>query len=191
MKDILLVHGLLDTTKDFKIMSAYLTNLGFQVHAINLIPNNGNADLADLAQQVKNYIDSNFEPKTKINLLGFSMGGIVTRYYLQRLNGIEKVDKYINISAPNNGTILSFLLPLKGILQMRPQSKFLQDLNQDVQEKLSQIKTLILWTSFDLMILPPKSSKLGLKQEICLPILLHPCMLRDRRVLKLISDFLT
>lgn len=191
MKDILLVHGLLDTTKDFKVMSAYLTNFGFQVHAINLIPNNGSADLADLAQQVKNYIDSNFEAKTKINLLGFSMGGIVTRYYLQRLNGIEKVDKYINISAPNNGTILSFLLPLKGILQMRPQSQFLKDLNQDVQEKLSQINTLILWTSFDLMILPSKSTKLGLKQEICLPILLHPCMLRDRRALKVISDFLT
>ncbi len=191
MKDILLVHGLLDTAQDFKVMSVYLSNLGFQVHTINLVPNNGSADLANLAQQVKNYIDSNFAEKTKINLLGFSMGGIVTRYYLQRLNGIKKVDKYINISAPNNGTILSFGLPLKGILQMRPQSKFLQDLNQDAQEKLSQIDTLILWTSFDLMIFPPESSKLGLKQEICLPIFIHKWMLSDSRSLEVIRDFLT
>lgn len=191
MNPILLIHGFTDTGKVFATMSAYFTNLGYKVHTLDLIPSYGTANLADLAQQVKIYIDDNLAEESNINLLGFSMGGIVTRYYLQRLGGIEKVNQYISISAPNNGSFLSYGLPLKGISQMRPKSKFLQDLNQDVKEKLSKIKTLILWTPFDLMIIPANSSRLGIGQEMSLPILVHKWMLSDRRVLTVISDFLS
>jgi triacylglycerol lipase len=191
MNPILLVHGFTDTSKVFQTMSAYLTNLGYQVNTIDLIPSDGTADLGELAQQLKNYIDSSLAEVSKINLLGFSMGGIITRYYLQRLGGIDKVDKYINISAPNRGTILSYSLPFKGILQMRPQSQLLQDLNRDVHSQLTHIKTLIMWTPFDLMIIPANSSQLGIGQEIALPILAHKWMLSDRRVLRAIADFLS
>lgn len=189
MNPILLVHGWTDNSQVFDTMSKYLSNLGFQVHTVDLIPSDGSSDLADLALQVKQYISEHLAVETKINLLGFSMGGIVTRYYLQRLDGIAKVNKYISVSAPNNGTIFSYILPLKGILQMRPNSKFLLDLNQDVHKYLTKIPTLILWTPFDSMIIPAISSKLGVVQEISVPVLVHKWMLSDQRVLKIIADF--
>lgn len=190
MKSILMIHGITDTGKVFKTMTSYLQKKGYQTYTIDLIPNIGTGDIRNLAQQVKQYIDSQFSPEEKIILIGFSMGGLVTRYYLQRLNGIEKVDQYINISAPNNGTILAYTLPLKGILQMRPNSEFLRDLNIDVKERLGKIKCLIIWTPFDAMILPANSSLLGIGKEVSFPVLIHKLMLEDKNVLEEINHFL-
>ncbi|WP_066115787.1 triacylglycerol lipase [Geminocystis sp. NIES-3709] len=190
MKSILMVHGITDTGNVFNSMKSYFQDKGYTIYTIDLIPNFGTADLRDLAQQVKLYIDSKFNSEEKIILLGFSMGGLVTRYYLQRLNGLEKVDQYISISAPNNGTNLAYFVPLKGILQMRPYSKFLQDLNQDVKETLGKIKCLTLWTPFDTMIIPAKSSLLNLGKEVRVPVLIHKWMLSDNRVFLKIDSFL-
>lgn len=187
---ILMVHGINDTGKIFEPMSIYFQKRGYQTHTIDLKPNSGTADLQELAQQVKQYIDKNFTLDEKIILVGFSMGGLVTRYYLQRLNGIKKVDKYVSISAPNNGSILAYLLPFKGIQQMRPDSNFLQDLNQDVKEKLNSLKSLIFWTPIDTMIIPADSSLMGIGKEISIPLQIHKWMSRDRRVMEQIYDFL-
>ncbi len=190
MKSILMVHGITDTGKVFEAIASNLEQKGYKTYTIDLIPNIGTGDLRDLAQQVKQYIDTQFFPEEKIILLGFSMGGLVTRYYLQRLNGIKKVEQYISISAPNNGTNLSYTLPLKGILQMRPNSKFLQDLNEDIKETLGKIKCLIMWTPFDTMIIPANSSLLGIGKEVSFPVLIHKWMLTDKRVLEEIKNFL-
>lgn len=190
MKSILMVHGITDTGKVFKTMTSYLEKKGYKTYTIDLIPNIGTGDLRDLAQQVKEYIDEKFLPEEKIILLSFSMGGLVTRYYLQRLNGIEKVEQYISISAPNNGTNLGYTLPLKGILQMRPNSRFLRDLNRDVQATLGKIQCLIIWTPFDTIIIPANSSLLGIGKEVSFPVLIHKWMLKDERVFAEINTFL-
>ncbi|WP_026101919.1 esterase/lipase family protein [Geminocystis herdmanii] len=190
MNSILMVHGITDTGNVFDTMKSYFQNKGFTIYTLDLIPNFGSADLRDLAQQVKQFIDTQFPSEEKIILLGFSMGGLVTRYYLQRLNGLTKVDRYISISAPNNGTNLAYLPPLKGIQQMCPNSEFLQDLNHDVKETLGMINCLIIWTPFDLMILPANSSILGIGKEVDIPILIHKWMLSDQRVFDEINSFL-
>jgi triacylglycerol lipase len=188
---VLLVHGIYDTTKVFHKMAAYLTNLGWQVHSINLSPNNGSAKLAVLAKQIVTYIENNFAPEVSIDLIGFSMGGLVTRYYLQRLQGTRKVRRYINISAPNRGTLTAYALKLDGVLDMRPKSKFLRDLNSDVKEVLATINCTFLWTPFDLMILPAHSTKLSSGKEIKIPVLRHDLMLTDDRVLVAVTKALS
>jgi triacylglycerol lipase len=190
MKSILMVHGITDTGKVFETMTSYFQKKGYKTYTIDLIPNLGTADLRDLAQQVKEYIDNQFTPEEKIILLGFSMGGLVTRYYLQRLYGTEKVEQYISISAPNNGTNLAYLLPLQGIRQMCPNSDFLKDLNKDVKESLNKIKCLIIWTPFDMMIIPANSSLLGIGIEVSFPVLTHKWMLEDEEVFREIDQFL-
>jgi triacylglycerol lipase len=190
MNSILMVHGITDTGNVFDTMKSYFQNKGFTVYTLDLIPNFGIADLRDLAQQVKLFIDTQFSPDEKIILLGFSMGGLVTRYYLQRLHGLTKVDQYISISAPNNGTNLAYILPLKGIAQMCPHSEFLQDLNHDVKETLGMINFLIIWTPFDAMIIPANSSVLGIGKEVNIPVLTHKWMLSDTRVFEIIHSFL-
>jgi triacylglycerol lipase len=188
---VLLVHGLYDTIAKFKELSTYLDQLGWSVHSINLKPNDGSAPLKDLAKQVADYVDQTFESGQMIDLLGFSMGGLVTRYYLQRLDGVERVKRYITISAPNNGTLTAYSLPLKGIRQMRMNSSFLQDLNQDHDQYLSKLQVTNLWTPYDLMILPAHSSKIGIGREISVPVAVHAWMPSDRRVMKIIASALS
>jgi triacylglycerol lipase len=188
---VLLVHGLYDTVAKFKELSAYLNQLGWSVHSINLKPNDGSALLNDLAKQVADYVDQTFESGQMIDLLGFSMGGLVTRYYLQRLGGVERVKRYITIAAPNNGTLTAYSLPLKGIVQMRMNSLFLDDLNQDHDQYLSQLQVTNLWTPYDLMILPAHSSKMGIGREISVPVAVHAWMPSDRRVMKMIASALS
>ncbi len=188
---VLLVHGIYNTSSKFNSMTKYLTNLGWDVHRLSLKPNNGNGHLEKLAQQVDNYIHNNFEPQQPIDLVGFSMGGLVTRYYLQRLGGVEKVQRYINISAPNNGTMAAYLLPNPGIKQMRPNSQFLQDLNKDIEKTLNQIDVTVIWTPYDFMIFPPSSSKMGIGKEIQLPVLIHRQMVTHHQILKTVSDSLS
>jgi triacylglycerol lipase len=187
---VLLVHGIIDSSRVFAKMSAYLRNWGWIVHTIDLVPNDGSVCLSLLAQQVKDYINGNFTVAQKLDLVGFSMGGLVSRYYLQRLEGIKKVQRFISISAPNNGTFMAYLLPSLGITQMRPNSNFIQNLNQDAQELLSKLNFSVISTPFDLMILPPTSSKMSIGKEFEIPVLTHHWMKTDERVFKQIHRLL-
>ncbi|HIK36434.1 MAG: alpha/beta fold hydrolase [Geminocystis sp.] len=188
-KIIVMVHGISDTGDVFQSLASHLQKQGYQTYAPDLTPSYGLEDLTKLAIKLKHYIDTTI-PRGSINLLGFSMGGLVTRYYLQRLNGIERVKKYITISAPNNGTITAYFLPFAGVVQMRPNSNFLNDLNQDRHYQLGSLEILNLWTPFDMTIIPAKSSLMGLGLEKSIPVWTHRWMLEDKRVFAQITQFL-
>ncbi|MFM2303655.1 MAG: hypothetical protein RLZZ135_1065, partial [Cyanobacteriota bacterium] len=64
------------------------------------------------------------------------------------------------------------------------------DLDRDV-EILNRLNFTSLWTPFDLIILPPSSSQLGIGTEIALPVLAHALMVADRRCLEAIATALT
>ena len=187
---VVLVHGLHDTERVFRRMSAWLRQRGFDVYAINLSPNNGDAPLEDLAAQLRTFIESRFGAHQPLDLVAFSMGGLVARYYLQRLGGIERVTRFIAISSPHRGTRTAYLRNNPGARQMRPGSAFLADLNRDA-EALSRIRVTTIWTPFDLMILPATSSTHLPGRSVRVNVLLHPLMLFDRRVLNLVHQCLT
>ncbi|ACK71139.1 lipase class 2 [Gloeothece citriformis PCC 7424] len=187
---VLLIHGISDTVAKFNAMKRHLNQLGWEVHSINLTPNTGWIGLDILAKQIAEYIETTFMSSQSIDLIGFSMGGLVTRYYLQRLGGIHRVQRYISISAPNYGTWMAYGLPLPGIIQMRPHSEFLQDLNDHSVNLLEKINFTTIWTPYDLMILPPQSSRMCVGQEIIVPVLVHAWMVTDTRVLKVVADLL-
>lgn len=188
---VVLVHGLYDTRAKFNTLSAHLEQLGWSVFCPNLVPNDGTGCLKALAQQVAKFVDDHFLPEQKIDLLGFSMGGLVTRYYLQRLGGVERVQRYISISAPNQGTIDAYAQSHPGIKQMRPGSPFIQDLNQDWSKFQARLQTTTLWTPYDLMIVPATSSCLGLGKEISVPVWVHAWMVDDPRVLAIVAQSLS
>ncbi|MEA5620329.1 triacylglycerol lipase [Cronbergia sp. UHCC 0137] len=186
---VLLVHGINDTGAVFNKMARYLRQEGWSVYTLDLLPNNGAGLLDQLAQQVANYVSTNFEPKQPLDLLGFSMGGIVSRYYVQRLGGIKKVQRFITISSPHQGTVVAYGSWLSGCVQMRPNSPLIKDLNSDV-EMLKQLNFTSIWTPYDLMILPAKSSQMPIGKEVILPVALHPWMLKDSRTLAVVAKAL-
>jgi triacylglycerol lipase len=117
------------------------------------------------------------------------MGGIISRYYLQRLGGLKRCDRFITLSSPHHGSLMAYVRQNPGCVQMRPNSLFLQDLNRDF-EQLNSIQFTSIWTTNDLMILPANSSQVPVGKNITVPILIHPWMLSDDRTIKLVMKCL-
>ena len=129
---VLLVHGIWKSGTSFSAMSRFLTARAFEVHTIDLKPNDGSAPIPDLAAQVATFVENLLPPGAPLDLVSFSMGGVVSRYYLQRLGGIDRVKRFVTVSSPHHGTMTAYLRRLPGTLQMRPDSDFLRELNGDV-----------------------------------------------------------
>ena len=186
---VLLIHGFFIKKMVFNKMSAYFASLGWEVHRFDLKTNNGNLGLEKLAEQVSDYVEKTFAPSQPFDLVGLSMGGLVSRYYVQRLGGIERVKRFVTISSPHNGTLMAYLLPITSCVQMRPNSGFLENLNRDV-DVLKQLNFTSLWTPYDFIIIPPESSQLGVGQEVKLSVFAHAMMARDDRSLEAVAKAL-
>jgi triacylglycerol lipase len=189
----LLVHGIWDTGKSFSRMRTALDAAGISpVHAIDLTPNDGRAPLAKLAAQIdaaaRRLMDDVASPR--IDLVGFSMGALASRYWIQRLGGRECVRRFISISGPHAGTANAYAVPLAGPREMRPGSALLTDLASD-PDPWGKVEVHCFWTPFDLMILPARSSVLpGARTVQKFRVPMHRWMITDARVIRAVCDVL-
>jgi triacylglycerol lipase len=84
------------------------------------------------------------------------MNALVSRYYLQRLGGRERVRRFVSVSGPHAGTLAAYALPLAGARDMRPGSALLQELERDA-DPFGAVEVHCLYTPYDAMIIPAKS----------------------------------
>jgi triacylglycerol lipase len=185
---ILLLHGIWDTGAIFDQMSRYLRAKGHSVYTLDLEPNNGDAPLEYLAEQVAVFAAQTFGTQL-FDLVGFSMGGLVGRYYMQRLGGIEQVQRFITLSSPHNGTLTAHGSFCSGGMQMRPNSSFLRDLNQDITQ-LNRINFTSIWTPLDAMIVPASSSIVPIGKQVLVWVPLHAWMVSDSRGILAVAEAL-
>jgi len=187
---ILLVHGIADSAASMQMLRARLARDGREAFAINLKPGDGRISLEALSVQLRDYVGMHFSARERIDLVGFSMGGLVCRYYIQMLGGSSRVDRLVTISAPNHGTLLAYLSSRDACKEMRPRSDFLQKLNNDCS-KLREIEVISFWTPLDLIIIPAKSSRLSVGINKPVPVLAHPLMVLQRRPLDEVANALS
>ncbi len=134
---VLLVHGYMGSILDDATVYLYwkfekdrLDADGFKTYTITL-DNAAIQDIAKSAQQVANKVQQILAETgaQKVDVVGHSEGGLVNRYYIQKLGGVNFVDDYISISTPHRGTIMSTIGPGEAASQMVVGSSFLRDLN--------------------------------------------------------------
>ncbi|WP_239014539.1 esterase/lipase family protein [Archangium violaceum] len=190
---VLLVHGIDDDARSLAPLADGLTRAGFQdVQRVELKPNDGAAPISVLAGQVAEAA-GRLRARTgraRIDVVAFSMGALVSRYYLQRLEGRNHVRRFVSISGPHAGTLTGWLRANPGARDMRPGSDLLRGLAAD-ESPFGDVQVFTLWTPLDLMILPARSSQLAGARERTIPVILHPLMLRDGRVLRSVEEALT
>jgi triacylglycerol lipase len=83
--NIVLVHGFISTGKIFFYIKKKLEALGHKCFTPTLKPIDAKYGIEDLAIKLKDYIENNLEADSNFVLVGFSMGAIICRYYLQDL----------------------------------------------------------------------------------------------------------
>lgn len=129
----------------------------YPVFKISLFPNIG--DIRESAVQVKNLVDE-ILTKTgdrQINLVVHSMGGLISRYYIQNLGGIKKVKNLVTIATPHYGTYTSYLGIGMGTRQMEPGSTFLNELNKN-GGIYGNIRYTCIWSDMDEIVIPNRSA---------------------------------
>ncbi|MBI5788549.1 MAG: alpha/beta fold hydrolase [Candidatus Schekmanbacteria bacterium] len=95
--------------------------------------------------------------KTKVDLIGHSMGGLVILNYLAFLGGDTRVNKVITLGTPYHGSKLWALSLGNCGLQMRPHHELLQKLRESgVNEK---VKFTAIYSEFDELVLPAENAR--------------------------------
>lgn len=179
---MVLVHGFMETGSTFKMLRKRLEARGVDVMVAKLKHKDGRGGLENLAICLKQDIDKEFGLKTPISIVAFSMGGLVSREYLQNQGGAKRCENLITVSSPHNGTNAAFCYPTQGVKQMRPGSGFLRNLHE-TQDRLGKMPVVSYRTPMDLVILPPTSSIWDRAENLEYPVMLHPMMLTSNTVL--------
>ncbi len=183
VRRVVLVHGFMETGSTLGNLKARLEKRGVECYVPRLNPSDGRGGLENLAAHLKQDIDAKFGPKQPISMVAFSMGGLVTRQYLQNLGGAARCQNLITVSSPHHGTKAAWLYPTKGAEEMRPGSPFLRNLQQ-TQDQLGKMPVTSYRTPMDLIILPPTSSIWDRAENLEYPVLMHPLMITSDKVIR-------
>ena len=123
-------------------------------------------------------------------LVGFSMGAIVCRYYIQKLSGAQRVLAFYSIAGPHEGTWTAYLYPGRGVRQLLPGSRFLRELNTSA-DQMPSIPVTCYWTPIDLMICPVSSARWVKGEAVCIPTLMHSLVIFNKKLYVDISERLS
>jgi triacylglycerol lipase len=198
MRPVVVVHGILDNAKRIDPLVRGLRAHGVgPLSAIDLTPRFRIPPLETFAQQLQRFVHDTLlaHDAREVDLVGFSMGALVTRLYLQEFATGVRVRRFVSISGPHRGTQLARLAPegkswLAGVRQMQPGSPLLTRLGDDAST-LAPIRVHCLYTPCDAVIVPPSSGVLrGAASVHRIPALLHRLMLSDRRVHACVAQLL-
>jgi triacylglycerol lipase len=187
---VMIVPGFMDGPNRVRRLGRFLRRHSFEPHAVAPQPSTGRIGIDILAEQLRAYADDGPLAGRPFDLVGFSMGGLTSRYYVQRLGGTDRVRRFVTLASPHRGTLMAKLWPGAGGRQMRPGSAFLEDLNGDA-EMLERHGFTSVWTPMDLMIVPPTSSKLGVGREQRILVPAHPLMIYGRKAHRAVLEALT
>ena len=185
---VVLVHGIYSSSADFARLARHLRADGHEVLALDLRPNDGGADLEVLAQQVADFTKAKLHGR-RFDLVGFSMGGLVSRYYMQRLGGADHVDHFVTLAAPHHGTVLAGMSSMPGVQQMRPGSPFLRDLQRD-EDCLKRVKFTTFYTPLDAVVVPGSSGEMPQAHNVRIWAPLHPSLILEKRCLRAVAEAL-
>jgi len=187
---VILVHGLKDDCRKMRRMARRLSAAGWEAHAVSVLPSWGQLGIDELAGQLAGHVEKLIAPSQRFDLVGFSMGGLVCRYYLQRMGGLDRVQRFVSVAAPHHGSLLAWLIQNRGCRQMRPGSELLRDLASDA-DRLRAIQCTSLWTPFDLTVFPPTSSLLPEAKCRRLWVVAHPLMVWQNGCIRAVEEALS
>ena len=153
---LVLVHGLWDTPRLFDGLQRELAGRRTPLLAPHLPHGLGQVPLEQLATQLDRHISERFGPETAVDLLGFSMGGLISRTWIQLLGGHRRTRRFTSVASPQQGSWVALpwpRRPLASIADMKPGSALLRKLQEDA-ELLTKVECCSFYCSTDLMVVP-------------------------------------
>jgi triacylglycerol lipase len=156
---ILLLHGIMDNRSVFTVFRRTLRRRGFGVvHAVNYSV--FTEDIRTAAHRLHQQVEELRElaGADRIHIVGHSLGGMIARYYVQRMGGSAAVDTLITLGSPHGGTLAAHLLPTPLARQLRPGSDVIAELARPAPS--CDTRFLVVWSRMDQMVLPQRNGRL-------------------------------
>lgn len=193
-RPVVLVHGTwVDQYQSFAGLAPRLAQAGYCVFSLNLGKTQGASyamarlygtnDIRTSAAELSTFVEK-VRASTgaqKVDLVGWSQGGIIIRSYLKHQGGASKIDprrhkvrRVVTLGSPHRGTSLGGLATVAqwtGVVdafkdyigsagpQLVTDSPFLKSLNQD-GETVPGIDYTSIYSSFDAVVNPPDTARL-------------------------------
>ena len=178
---VVLVHGIRKGEKSK--LKDHLETRGFEVYVPVLDHPDGRGGLENLASGLKRDIDKEFGPKESISIVGFSMGGIVSRQYLQHLGGAARCENFITISAPITGPRWAGLSDERSRTDAtgQPVPGGTRPLGRPPRENAGDLAAHAAGSGHR----PAEKLGVGAGGESGYPVILHPLMLEPARCLRM------
>ena len=187
---VLLVHGMVDNRSIFTKLRRSLRRCGFgQVRTVNYSVFTSDvrmaaATLGDAVEQV--CAETGYE---RVHVVAHSLGGVVSRYYVQRMGGDARVHTLVTLGSPHGGTSSARLVPLRLCRQLRPDSDLMAELNAPAGG--CRTRFLAVWSDLDQLIYPKQNARIDhpdlAARNVMLRRIGHMSLPVDPRVARLVT----
>jgi pimeloyl-ACP methyl ester carboxylesterase len=155
---VLLVHGLVDNRSVFSVMCRSLRRRGFaQVGTWNYSPLL--TGVAEGAAALGRHIERICEQTghDQVHVVGHSLGGLISRYHVQRQGGDRRVASLVTLGTPHAGSRWAHVVPTPLIRQLRPGSSVIRELAEPAPDCRTPITAV--YSDLDQMVVPTASGR--------------------------------
>jgi pimeloyl-ACP methyl ester carboxylesterase len=156
---IVLLHGWVDNRSIFTFLRRARRRRGFgRVVTMNYsvfthdVPRAA-ARLGELVERL--CAETGYE---RVHVVGHSMGGVVARYYVQRLGGDARVHTLATLGTPHSGTLSAHLFVGQAVKQLRPGSAIVRELAEPAPG--CRTRFVAVWSDLDHVVVPQQSARI-------------------------------
>jgi triacylglycerol lipase len=146
----------------------------------------GVTSVREAASELSHQIEAAYPGKRAVDLLGFSIGGVIARSWIQQHGGHRRTRRFISLGSPQQGTITAQPWSsrlFRGLADVKWGSALLQDLNDNL-DTLRAVECHSFYSALDLAVLPGWRAVLPIGPRRMLPVATHPQLLRDPAALR-------
>ena len=191
---LVLVHGLWDTPELFNSLKRSLAGRRGSPFSPHLPHGLGVVPLDELAAHLNQAIEAEFGPDQILDVMGFSMGGLISRTWIQLQGGYQRVRRFTSVASPQQGTLAAQVWPrwpLASVADMKLGSDLLRRLNGD-SGPLATIDCCSIYCVADVMVVPGWTAVLPVGRRLAFPLHLahHELMARPEAVDLVTSELL-
>ncbi|HMA46169.1 MAG TPA: alpha/beta fold hydrolase, partial [Frankiaceae bacterium] len=157
---ILLLHGVIGNRSSFVVLRRLLRRRGFhRVVAVNyqVLTHDVRSAAGLLAGEVTALCEAT--GCERVHIVAHSLGGVIARYYVQRLGGDARVHTLVTLGSPHQGTSAAGLVPHPVCRQLRPGSDLIGELDEPAPA--CRTRFVAFWSDLDLLMLPKHAAQVS------------------------------
>ncbi|MEU9063286.1 alpha/beta fold hydrolase [Streptomyces sp. NPDC048430] len=155
---VVLLHGFIDNRSVFVLLRRSLARHGWHhLESLNYSPLT--CDIRTAAELLDRHVEEICARTghSEIDIVGHSLGGLIARYYVQRLGGDRRVRTLVTLGTPHSGTAAA---PLAGahpiVRQMRSGSDLIEELRRPAPG--CRTRFISFWSELDRVMLPVETA---------------------------------